>query len=176
MYQDLAMVPLMSVWRNFFLGSEPTKGVWPLEWIDKAEAKRIAKEEMAKMGIDIRDTEQPVGTLSGGERQSVAIARAVYFGAKVLILDEPTSALGVKQSGVVLRYVVEAARRTRRDLHHPQPEPRVPGRRRFVILNRGQSMGNFAKEDISQNELTSLMAGGAELEALQHEIAQAQNS
>ena len=86
-YQDLAMVPLMSVWRNFFLGSEPTKGVWPLEWIDKAEAKRIAKEEMAKMGIDIRDTEQPVGTLSGGERQSVAIARAVYFGAKVLILD-----------------------------------------------------------------------------------------
>lgn len=176
-YQDLAMVPLMSVWRNFFLGSEPTKGVWPLEWIDKAEAKRIAKEEMAKMGIDIRDTEQPVGTLSGGERQSVAIARAVYFGAKVLILDEPTSALGVKQSGVVLRYVVEAARRGLGVIfitHNPNHA--YPVGDRFVILNRGQSMGNFAKEDISQNELTSLMAGGAELEALQHEIAQAQNS
>ena len=92
-YQDLAMVPLMSVWRNFFLGSEPTNNLGPLKWIDKAKAKRIAKEEMAKMGIDIRDTEQPVGTLSGGERQSVAIARAGYFGAKVLILDEPTSGL-----------------------------------------------------------------------------------
>ena len=95
-YQDLAMVPLMSVWRNFFLGTEPTKGIGPFKWIDTKKAKRIAKEEMAKMGIDIRDTEQPVGTLSGGERQSVAIARAVYFGAKVLILDEPTSALGVE--------------------------------------------------------------------------------
>ncbi|MEL0076091.1 MAG: ATP-binding cassette domain-containing protein, partial [Ilumatobacter sp.] len=78
-YQDLAMVPLMSVWRNFFLGSEPTRRLGPLKWIDKAKAKRIAKDELMKMGIDIRDTEQPVGTLSGGERQSVAIARAGYF-------------------------------------------------------------------------------------------------
>ena len=107
-YQDLAVVPLMSVWRNFFLGSEPTKSFGPIRWIDTEAASRIAKEEMAKMGIDIRDTEQPVGTLSGGERQSVAIARAAYFGAKVLILDEPTSALGVRQSGVVLRYIIEA--------------------------------------------------------------------
>jgi len=176
-YQDLAMVPLMSVWRNFFLGSEPTKGRFPLQWIDKPEAKRIAKEEMAKMGIDIRDTEQPVGTLSGGERQSVAIARAVYFGAKVLILDEPTSALGVKQSGVVLRYVVEAAKRGLGVIfitHNPNHA--FPVGDRFVILNRGQSMGNFAKEEISQTELTSMMAGGAELEALQHEIAEAQST
>ena len=67
-YQDLAMVPLMSLWRNFFLGSEPTTGIWPFQTIDIPKAKRISKEEMAKMGIDIRDTEQPVGTLSGGER------------------------------------------------------------------------------------------------------------
>jgi len=172
-YQDLAMVPLMSVWRNFFLGSEPTKGRWPLEWIDKPFARRTAKEEMAKMGIDIRDTEQPVGTLSGGERQSVAIARAVYFGAKVLILDEPTSALGVKQSGVVLRYILEAARRGLGVIfitHNPNHA--FPVGDRFLILNRGRSMGNFAKDEISQTELTSLMAGGAELEALQHELAQ----
>ena len=170
-YQDLAMVPLMSVWRNFFLGSEPTKGVWPFEWIDKARAKATAKEEMAKMGIDIRDTEQPVGTLSGGERQSVAIARAVYFGAKVLILDEPTSALGVKQSGVVLRYIVEAAKRGLGVIfitHNPAHA--YPVGDRFLILNRGQSMGNFAKEEITQPELTRLMAGGAELEQLQHEL------
>ncbi len=173
-YQDLAMVPLMSVWRNFFLGSEPTKGVWPLEWIDTESAKRIAKDEMSKMGIDIRDTEQPVGTLSGGERQSVAIARAVYFGAKVLILDEPTSALGVKQSGVVLRYIVEAAKRGLGVIfitHNPNHA--YPVGDRFLILNRGQSMGNFAKDEIAQDELTQLMAGGAELEQLQHELAEA---
>src|SRR5829696_556565 len=89
-YQDLAMVPLMSVWRNFFLGAEPRKGFGPLGWLDAATAKRICREELHEMGIDIRDPDQPVGTLSGGERQSVAIARAVYFGARVLILDEPT--------------------------------------------------------------------------------------
>ncbi len=170
-YQDLAMVPLMSVWRNFFLGDEPTKGRWPFEWIDKRKAKRIAKDEMAKMGIDIRDTEQPVGTLSGGERQSVAIARAVYFGAKVLILDEPTSALGVKQSGVVLRYIVEAAKRGLGVIfitHNPRHA--FPVGDRFLILNRGVSMGNFAKDEITEAELTQLMAGGAELEQLQHEL------
>jgi simple sugar transport system ATP-binding protein len=175
-YQDLAMVPLMSVWRNFFLGSEPTKHIGPFKWIDKGAAKRISKSEMAKMGIDIRDTEQPVGTLSGGERQSVAIARASYFGAKVLILDEPTSALGVKQSGVVLKRIVEA-----RNLglavifitHNPRHA--YPVGNRFLILNRGQSMGSFAKEEISIDELTRLMAGGAELEQLEHELQSATN-
>lgn len=173
-YQDLAMVPLMSVWRNFFLGAEPTKGTWPFQWIDQSFAKDTAKSEMAKMGIDIRDTEQPVGTLSGGERQSVAIARAVYFGAKVLILDEPTSALGVKQSGVVLRYIREAAKRglgvifITHNPHHAYPVGD-----RFVILNRGHSLGNFEKSELDRDELVSLMAGGAELEALTHELEQA---
>ena len=170
-YQDLAMVPLMSVWRNFFLGSEPTKGIWPFEWIDREGASQIAKEEMAKMGIDIRDTEQPVGTLSGGERQSVAIARAVYFGAKVLILDEPTSALGVKQSGVVLRYIVEAAKRGLGVIfitHNPSHA--YPVGDRFLILNRGKSMGNFAKAELPRDELVRMMAGGAELDQLTHEL------
>jgi simple sugar transport system ATP-binding protein len=170
-YQDLAMVPLMSVWRNFFLGSEPTKGIGRLRWIDKARAKGITKEELAKMGIDIRDTEQPVGTLSGGERQSVAIARAGYFGAKVLILDEPTSALGVKQSGVVLKRIVDARNRGLAVIfitHNPRHA--YPVGNRFLILNRGQSMGSFAKNEISIDELTRLMAGGAELEQLEHEL------
>jgi simple sugar transport system ATP-binding protein len=170
-YQDLAMVPLMSVWRNFFLGAEPTKRIGPLKWIDKTKAKAITKEEMLRMGIDIRDTEQPVGTLSGGERQSVAIARASYFGAKVLILDEPTSALGVKQSGVVLKRVVEARRLGLAVIfitHNPRHA--YPVGNRFLILNRGQSMGSFAKGEISVDDLTQLMAGGAELEALEHEL------
>jgi simple sugar transport system ATP-binding protein len=173
-YQDLAIAPLMSVWRNFFLGSEPTKGWGPWRRFDVEFAKRTAREEMAKMGIDIRDVDQPVGTLSGGERQSVAIARAVYFGAKVLILDEPTSALGVKQSGVVLRYIVEAAKR---DLgvifitHNPHHA--YPVGDRFLILKRGRSLGDFAKAEISRDELTRLMAGGAELDQITHELAEA---
>ena len=173
-YQDLAMVPLMSVWRNFFLGAEPTKGFGPLKWIDQPKAMKIAKEEMAKMGIDIRDTEQPVGTLSGGERQSVAIARAGYFGAKVLILDEPTSALGVKQSGVVLKRIVEARNQGLAVIfitHNPSHA--YPVGDRFLILNRGKSLGSFDKDDITQQELTGLMAGGAELQELQQELEEA---
>jgi simple sugar transport system ATP-binding protein len=170
-YQDLAMVPMMSVWRNFFLGSEPTSGIGPLKWIDTKKAKRIAKEEMAKMGIDIRDTEQSVGTLSGGERQSVAIARAGYFGAKVLILDEPTSALGVRQSGVVLKRIIEARDQGLAVIfitHNPRHA--YPVGNRFLILNRGRSLGSFQKSEITVDELTQKMSGGAELEALEHEL------
>ncbi len=167
-YQDLAMAPLMSIWRNFFLGSEPRNAIGMMK---TAFMKRTAREEMAKMGIDIRDPEQPVGTLSGGERQSVAIARAVYFGAKVLILDEPTSALGVKQSGVVLKYIIAARDRglgvifITHNPHHAYPVGD-----RFLILNRGRSMGNFAKSDLPRDELVKMMAGGAELDALTHEL------
>lgn len=173
-YQDLAVVPLMSVWRNFFLGAEPTKGFGPIKWIDKEKASRIAKEEMAKMGIDIRDTEQPVGTLSGGERQSVAIARAAYFGAKVLILDEPTSALGVRQSGMVLKYIIEAKNRGLGVIfitHNPNHA--FPVGDRFLILNRGKSMGDFRKDEISRDQLIMMMAGGAELEELTRELERA---
>ena len=107
-YQDLAVVPLMPVWRNFFLGNEVRKG----PAMDIAGMRTTAKQELLDMGIDLRDVDQPIGTLSGGERQCVAIARAVHFGAKVLILDEPTAALGVKQSGVVLRYIIQAKERS----------------------------------------------------------------
>jgi simple sugar transport system ATP-binding protein len=170
-YQDLAMVPLMSVWRNFFLGAEPRKGFGPVKWVDSARAKRTVRRELSEMGIDIRDPDQPVGTLSGGERQSVAIARAVYFGARVLILDEPTSALGVKQAGVVLKYVLQARDRgvavifITHNPHHAYPVGS-----RFVILNRGQSLGTFNRSEIDRQELVRLMAGGRELAELEHEL------
>jgi len=170
-FQDLATVPLMSLWRNFFLGSEPTVGAGPLRRVDVKRARTVVRDEMKKMGIDVRDPDQPVGTLSGGERQAVSIARAVYFGAKVLILDEPTSALGVKQSGVVLRYIVQARERglgvifITHNPHHAYPVGD-----RFVVLNRGRLMGNWARSEITRDELVQTMAGGAELDQLTHEL------
>ncbi len=170
-YQDLAMIPLMSVWRNFFLGSEPTRGRGPMRRFDVKRARQQTRDELAKMGIDVRDPDQPVGTLSGGERQSVAIARAVYFGARVLILDEPTSALGVKQAGVVLRYIAQARDRglgvilITHNPHHAYPVAD-----RFLILNRGRSGGSFVKGEVTREAVTQLMAGGAELDELAHEL------
>jgi simple sugar transport system ATP-binding protein len=166
-YQDLAVVPLMPVWRNFFLGNEVRKG----PAMDIAGMRTTAKQELLDMGIDLRDVDQPIGTLSGGERQCVAIARAVHFGAKVLILDEPTAALGVKQSGVVLRYIIQAKERglgvifITHNPHHAYPVGD-----RFLILKRGRSLGYWTKSEITMGELTGLMAGGSELEELTHEL------
>ena len=173
-FQDLATVPLMSVWRNFFLGNEPTRGWGPLQRMDVKGAQRIMREEMSKMSIDVRDPDQTVGTLSGGERQAMAIARAVYFGAKVLILDEPTSALGVRQSGIVLKYVIQARSMGRAVIlitHNPHHA--YPVGDRFVLLKRGRMLGSYPKSETSIEQLTSLMAGGAELEELSHELQRA---
>ncbi|MQY29653.1 ATP-binding cassette domain-containing protein [Nocardia aurantia] len=170
-YQDLAVVPLMSVWRNFVLGAEPTRGIGPIRLLDRARALRTTRNALSDMGIELDDLEQPVGTLSGGQRQCVAVARAVHYGAKVLILDEPTAALGVKQAGVVLRYVVQARDRglgvilITHNPHHAYPVGD-----RFVLLERGTVTGSYRKSEIDVNELTRQMAGGAELEALQHEL------
>jgi simple sugar transport system ATP-binding protein len=172
-YQDLAVVPLMPIWRNFFLGSELTVGKGPFKRLDVKRMKTVTRKELADMGIDLRDVDQPIGQLSGGERQCVAIARAVYFGAKALILDEPTAALGVKQSGVVLRYILQARDRglgvifITHNPHHAYPVGD-----RFLLLKRGRSIGYYDKKDIELDELTGLMAGGAELQELAHELAE----
>ncbi|KAF2776018.1 ATP-binding cassette domain-containing protein [Streptomyces sp. OM5714] len=172
-YQDLATVPLMPVWRNFFLGSEMTKGPWPVRRLDIARMKRTADEELRNMGIVLDDLEQPIGTLSGGQRQSVAIARAVYFGARVLILDEPTAALGVKQSGVVLKYIAAARERGLGVVfitHNPHHAYMVGDH--FSVLRLGTLELSAARADITLEALTNHMAGGAELAALKHELAQ----
>ncbi|MEU1475438.1 ATP-binding cassette domain-containing protein [Streptomyces sp. NPDC001668] len=172
-YQDLAVVPLMPVWRNFFLGSEMTKGPWPLRRLDIERMKKTADHELREMGIVLDDLEQPIGTLSGGQRQCVAIARAVYFGARVLILDEPTAALGVKQSGVVLKYVAAARDRGLGVIfitHNPHHAYMVGDH--FSVLRLGTMELSASREQITLEELTNHMAGGAELAALKHELSQ----
>ena len=171
-FQDLATIPLMSVWRNFFLGNEIRSGFGPFKWLNVSKMKQIAKAELLAMGIDLRDVNQPIGTLSGGERQSVAIARSVYFGAKVLILDEPTSALGVRQSGIVLKYVLAAKDRGVSVVfitHNPHHAYLVGDR--FYLLNRGRLLNAFERKNVQLEELTKAMAGGAELDTLTHEIS-----
>ncbi|MFG3261171.1 MULTISPECIES: ATP-binding cassette domain-containing protein [Streptomyces] len=172
-YQDLATVPLMPVWRNFFLGSEITKGPWPVRRLDIETMKRTADEELRNMGIVLDDLEQSIGTLSGGQRQCVAIARAVHFGARVLILDEPTAALGVKQSGVVLKYIAAARDRGLGVIfitHNPHHAYMVGDH--FSVLRLGTMELSADRDRVSLEELTNHMAGGTELAALKHELAQ----
>ena len=167
-FQDLAMIPLMSVTRNFFMGREPTKGRGLARRFDIERANEICLAEMRKMGINLRAPDQAVGTLSGGERQSVAIARAVYFGARVLILDEPTSALGVRQTANVLSTID----RVRQQgvgvvfISHNVRHAMAVGDR-FTVLNRGRTLGTAVKGQISASELQDLMAGGQELAQLE---------
>ena len=170
-FQDLGMIPLMSISRNFFLGREPLCGRFPFRRLDKDLADATARRAMADIGIDVRDPSQAVGTLSGGERQSVAIARAIHFGAKVLILDEPTSALGVHQAAMVLKFVIEARLRglavvfISHNIHHAYPVGDV-----FTLLNRGRRQGTYRKAEISRDEVVAIMSGGEDLRALQEEI------
>ncbi|OIK25096.1 ATP-binding cassette domain-containing protein [Streptomyces malaysiense] len=172
-YQDLATVPLMPVWRNFFLGSELTRGRRPLRRLDIPRMKETADRELRRMGIVLDDLEQPVGTLSGGQRQCVAIARAVHFGARVLILDEPTAALGVKQSGVVLKYIAAARERGLGVVfitHNPHHAYMVGDH--FSVLRLGTLELSAERCDTTLDQLTDHMAGGAELATLKHELSQ----
>jgi simple sugar transport system ATP-binding protein len=172
-YQDLAILPQMSISRNFMLGMEPIRKVGPLRFFDEKQAGEIAREELAKIGIQVNHLSQKVGTMSGGERQSLAIARAEYRGARLLILDEPTSALGVNEAAIVLRHVIRARARglgvvfITHNVHHA-----LPIGDRFIILNRGRVAGTYPKAAIDEATLNKLMGGGAEFEALQRELAE----
>lgn len=167
-YQTLAVVDELSVWRNFFLGQELTGAFGVLK---QEEMKRICSEQLLEMGIDIPDVNVEAGNLSGGQRQVVAIARAVYFGARVVVLDEPTAALGVKQSGVVLKFIASARDRGVAIVfvtHNPHHAHMVGDH--FTILKLGRQELNAARDEVTLDELTREMSGGAELDALSHEL------
>jgi simple sugar transport system ATP-binding protein len=167
-YQDLAMIPLMSVSRNFFMGNEPIKKRFGVNFLDHEYANEVTMTEMRKMGINLRSPDQAVGTLSGGERQTVALARAVYFGAKVLILDEPTSALGVRQVANVLQTVDKVRKQGIAVVfitHNVRHAMAVGDR--FTVLNRGTTYGSAKRGEITPTDLQEMMAGGQEMAQLE---------
>lgn len=164
--------PLMSIGRSFFVGVEPTKGWGPFKIYDRKRANDIAVKAVQAMGITrIDDGDRLVGGLSGGERQSLAIARAVHFGARVLILDEPTAALGVKQASHVLRIVNEAKRRGLSVIFitHQVMHAMAVGDH-FAVLIRGAIAADFKKGERTREEITDLMAGGETMATLEAEL------
>jgi simple sugar transport system ATP-binding protein len=171
-HQSSGTVPLMSVARNFFLGAEPTKGWGPLRRFDEETAERVALEEISGLGLRrVRSAKQLVGSLSGGERQGLAIARAMHFGARLLILDEPTSALGVKEAALVLRLIARARQRgvgvvfITHNAHHA-----LSIGDRFVVLIHGEVAASFRRGEKSRLEVLELMAGGERFEDLELEL------
>ncbi len=160
-YQDLAVIPLMSVWRNFFLGREPTVGRGPLRRLDTGACRRDTRDALHSFGIRIDDVDRPVATLSGGERQSVAIARAVHAGARALILDEPTAALGVRQATLVLEHVDrvrDAGVAVLLVTHNPRHALQVGNA--FLVLRHGRIAAQRSAGDVDATSLADLMSGG----------------
>ena len=170
-YQNLAVVPLMPVWRNFFLGQEiRQKRSFPCS-LDANAMRATTLTELSKMGIELPDVDAPIGSLSGGQRQCVAIARAVFFGARVLILDEPTAALGVKQSGVVLKYITAAKEAGFGIMCISTTHTTHTWSATTSCCSTGvRQKLDCAYDDITLEHLTQQMAGGDELEALSHEL------
>jgi simple sugar transport system ATP-binding protein len=164
--------PLMSLGRSFFVGVEPLKGRGPLRRFDRKYAAGIAVREMQALGITrVTDGDRLVGGLSGGERQALAIGRAVYFGAKVLILDEPTAALGVKEAAHVLRIIMQARQKGIAVIlvTHNVTHAMTVGDH-FAVLIHGALAADFRKGERTREEITDLMAGGEAMAELEAEI------
>jgi simple sugar transport system ATP-binding protein len=166
-WQDLAVAPLLSIWRNFFLDAEPTRGVWPLRRLDVEQARETTVQAMARVGVTGLDPDQPASTLQAGARQSLAIARALHFGARALVVDEPTAPLTVAQQRLLLQAIVAARSKGLAVLlvtNNPRYAHLVGDR--FLLLAHGQVAGRLTRDDVDASDLMRLMAGGEEFSAL----------
>ena len=171
-YQDLALNALTSVTRNFFLGREIKKGLGPFGLMQMDEMDKVTIEEMSKIGINISNPNQPVGTMSGGQRQTLAIARAIYFGAKILILDEPTSALGQKQQMEVLKTIKKVQRLGNIAIiliTHNEIHARLIADR-YTFLSLGEVIGSGLSSELGGEDVKRLMSGGAKIGDLAQEL------
>ncbi|MHA6297127.1 ATP-binding cassette domain-containing protein [Devosia sp. CAU 1758] len=171
-HQDVGSIPLMSVGRNFFLGAEPVRRFGPMRVLDLKMANRIALEQMQKFGITrVKNGDQLVGTMSGGERQVLAIGRAMYFGARVLILDEPTSALGVKEAAIVLKFMRQARANGVAIVfitHNARHAMAVGDD--FSVLIQGKIAAQFHRGEKTREEVLNLMAGGEQMADLERDL------
>jgi simple sugar transport system ATP-binding protein len=166
-WQDLAVAPLLSIWRNFFLGAEPTRGVWPVRRLDVERARETTVQAMARVGVTQVDPDQPASTLQAGARQSLAIARAMHFGARALIVDEPTAPLTVHQQTLLLQAIVAARAQGLAVLlvtNNPRYAHLVGDH--FLLLAHGSVAGSLTRDDVDASDLMRLMAGGEEFSAL----------
>ena len=156
-YQNLAIIPIMNIYRNFFLGNEPLHNNY-FNMIDKEFAINTTKKELRKFDISIDDPKRSAETLSGGERQILAIARALYFGAKILILDEPTSALGVKESNKVVEQIIQLKNKNINVIlvSHNIDQAFMIGDKFFIIKN-GELVDEFDKLATSANKLRTIL-------------------
>jgi simple sugar transport system ATP-binding protein len=160
-YQDLAMVDQLSLWRNFFLGKEIYRRFGPLHVLGRRQMRQEAEAAIAELGLTrVRSAEQPVWTLSGGERQSVAITRAMHFGAKLLLLDEPTAALSVRETRNVLKSITRAREHRLGVLYIDHNMSHVlPVADRIVLLELGRVVRVIDRGEVSIEELQELVAG-----------------
>ena len=162
-YQDLALVNTMSIGRNFFLGREPVRRVGPVPWLDMKYIAEQTRVSLADIGINIRSANDKVGKLSGGERQSITIGRAIHFGVKLLILDEPTSALSVAEARKVLEYTLNAKERglsvifITHNVHHVMEVAD-----RYTVIRHGRRVGTYNRDEISYDDLSDLITGERE--------------
>jgi simple sugar transport system ATP-binding protein len=166
-WQDLAVAPLLSIWRNFFLGAEPTRGRWPLRRLDVERAREITVQAMSRVGVHQLDPDQPASTLQAGARHSLAIARAMHFGARALIVDEPTAPLTVAQQTLLLEAIVAARSKNLAVLlvtNNPRYAHLVGDR--FLLLAHGAVAGTLTRDDVDAADLMRLLAGGEEFSAL----------
>jgi simple sugar transport system ATP-binding protein len=162
-YQDLALVNLMSITRNFFLGREMISNLGPIRWLDMRRMNEICHSSLRYVGIEIRSPTERVGSLSGGERQSIAIGRGIHFGAKVLILDEPSSALSVAEARKVLTYTSNARERglgvifITHNVHHVYLVADS-----YTVIRHGRNVGTYSKGELTEDDIADLITGDRE--------------
>ncbi len=162
-YQDLALVDLMSISRNFFLGREPIRSIGPLKFLDRRTMDEQTRTSLHEIGIEIRSAREKVGKLSGGERQSIAIGRAVHFGAKLLILDEPTSALSVGETRKVLDYTRNAKARGLGVIFITHNVSHVfDVADRYVVIRHGLKAADYRRGELSEMDIADLITGARE--------------
>jgi simple sugar transport system ATP-binding protein len=159
-YQDLALVDSLSIARNFFLGAEPVRRWGPFHLLAIREMQQRTSLMLREIGIKDLNPATPVGALSGGERQAVAIGRSYYFGGQLLILDEPTAALSVKQTRKVFELVAELKARGTSVLvieHNMFHAHQICDR--LIVIRQGRVFGDYRKEDLSVLQLEEILAG-----------------